>query len=129
MERKIVSVLNLVKTYDNLTALNGISFDVDKGEVFGLLGPNGAGKTTTLECIEGIRKASSGRIVLGDCDPIKDEAKLRCLLGVQLQSSSLPDNITVFEAMALICSIALDLWKWLRNNIIRYQPAKKGDFI
>jgi ABC-2 type transport system ATP-binding protein len=104
MENNMVSVHDLVKAYGKMTALHGISFEVGKGEVFGLLGPNGAGKTTTLECIEGMRKADGGQILVAGCNPGQDEGKLRSLLGVQLQSSSLPDNITVTEAMALICA-------------------------
>ena len=104
MGKEIVSVQNLLKTYGSTTVLHEISFEVNEGEVFGLLGPNGAGKTTTLECIEGIRKADSGSILVAGCNPGHDEGKLRSRLGVQLQSSSLPDNITVSEAMALICA-------------------------
>ena len=63
---KVIEVENLVKKYGKLTAVNGISFQVEKGEIFGLLGENGAGKTTTMEIIEGLRRPTSGKItVLG----------------------------------------------------------------
>ena len=62
MDEYIVEVQDLVKRYANLTAVNGISFKVKKGEVFGLLGPNGAGKTTTLECLEGLRRSDGGTV-------------------------------------------------------------------
>lgn len=100
----VVSVSNLVKRYGSFTAVNGLSFDVKRGEIFGLLGPNGAGKTTTLECLEGIRTANAGTMSVAGCDPNKQSQMLRKKLGVQLQSSSLPDSIKPMEAMELICS-------------------------
>jgi ABC-2 type transport system ATP-binding protein len=104
MNSAVVSVQDLVKTYGSFTAVNKISFTVGAGEVFGLLGPNGAGKTTTLECLEGIRKVNSGRINVAGVNPQTEEHSLRSRLGVQLQSSSLPDSIEVFEALSLFCS-------------------------
>lgn len=104
VESTVVSVENLVKTYGDFKALHGIGFNVKQGEVFGLLGPNGAGKTTTLECLEGMRKPDSGRLRVAGADPQTEEKKLRASLGVQLQSSSLPDCITVSEAMEMICA-------------------------
>jgi ABC-2 type transport system ATP-binding protein len=86
-----IKVENLIKSYGQNTVIKGISFQVNKGEVFALLGTNGAGKTTTLECIEGLRKYDSGKISLGS------------RFGVQLQSSSLPSNIKVIEAFTLFC--------------------------
>ncbi|HEX3011560.1 MAG TPA: ATP-binding cassette domain-containing protein, partial [Syntrophomonadaceae bacterium] len=100
----VVTVKGLIKRYGSVTAVNGISFSVQKGEIFGLLGPNGAGKTTTLECLEGIRKPDDGRMMIDGCDPESDGRELRKRLGVQLQSSSLPDNIRTSEAMALVCA-------------------------
>jgi len=86
--KKVIEVKNLVKKYGKLTAVDDISFYVNKGEVFGLLGENGAGKTTTLEMIEGLRRPTSGKINVLDCDVRK---KLECIkerIGVQLQSSA-----------------------------------------
>jgi ABC-2 type transport system ATP-binding protein len=94
-----ISVNNLVKKYNNYLALNGISFNVAKGETFALLGGNGAGKTTTLECIEGFRKFDSGQIKVLGYSP--DDSNIRRITGVQLQSTSLPDNMTAFEALKL----------------------------
>src|SRR3989304_4038635 len=65
----VIHVLGLVKRYGDTTAVDGISFEVRRGEVFGILGPNGAGKTTPLEMIEGLRKPDSGRITLLGLDP------------------------------------------------------------
>lgn len=99
-----VSVQGLIKRYGNVAAVNEVSFEVRKGEVFGLLGPNGAGKTTTLECLEGMRQADAGLLRVDGCDPQTNGQQLRQILGVQLQSSSLPDGIQPKEAMALICA-------------------------
>ena len=102
MSESAVKINGLVKRYGTFTAVNQICLDVRKGEVFGLLGPNGAGKTTTLECLEGIRKIDSGSLRIAGCDPQRDGRTLRKKLGVQLQSSSLPDNIRADEALQLV---------------------------
>jgi ABC-type multidrug transport system ATPase subunit len=77
MEEAAVSVKGLVKRYGSVTAVDGISFEVKKGEVFGLLGPNGAGKTTTFECMEGLRTADDGVIRVAGCDPVRQQPLLR----------------------------------------------------
>ncbi|MDQ3790967.1 MAG: ABC transporter ATP-binding protein, partial [Actinomycetota bacterium] len=100
----IIEVDNLVKRYGDNTAVDGVSFAVEQGEIFGILGPNGAGKTTTVECIEGLRSPDSGTIRVGGLDPHRDEDALRDLLGVQLQQSQLPEKLRVGEAMELYAS-------------------------
>lgn len=104
MNGPTVIVKDLVKRYGTFMAVDGISFDVRPGEVFGLLGPNGAGKTSALECIEGMRKIDGGRILVAGSDVGSGGKGLRKKLGVQLQSSALPDTIRAVEAMSLICS-------------------------
>jgi ABC-2 type transport system ATP-binding protein len=95
-----IAVNGFCKSYGDLVAVDGISFTVAPGEVFGLLGPNGAGKTTTLECLEGIRQPTSGSLDVMGVDPSRDDRQLRNLIGVQLQSSGLPATMRVDEAMA-----------------------------
>jgi ABC-2 type transport system ATP-binding protein len=99
----IVQVEGFTKFYGSNKVIDNISFDIYPGEIFALLGPNGAGKTSTLECIEGIRKANGGRLLVEGLNPDKDFKKMRKVLGVQLQSSALPDIITVEEAMKMFC--------------------------
>ncbi|TCP49923.1 ABC-2 type transport system ATP-binding protein [Tamaricihabitans halophyticus] len=108
----IIEVAGLVKHYGDHTVLNGVSFTVDQGEIFGILGPNGAGKTTTVECIEGLRVPDAGSVRVCDIDPRRDDDELRQLLGAQLQTSALPDKLTVREALELYSSFYRDPADW-----------------
>jgi len=84
--------------------VDGISFEVQRGEIFGLLGPNGAGKTTTLESLEGLRAPDGGILQVMGVDPTRESRKLRNLIGVQLQTSGLPDSMRVDEVMRFFCA-------------------------
>lgn len=99
-----ISVSSFSKKYGNVTAVDQISFEVRHGEIFGLLGPNGAGKTSTLECLEGLRSPDGGSLRVAGIDPARQFRQLRSRIGVQLQASSLPENIQVDEAMQLFCA-------------------------
>jgi ABC-2 type transport system ATP-binding protein len=101
MMNKIVQVQNLRKTYGPTVAVDGISFKVQEGEIFGMVGPNGAGKTTTVECLEGLREPDAGTIRVLGLDPQQDGGILRERIGMQLQQSNLPDRIRVWEALDL----------------------------
>lgn len=104
MIEAMIDVIGLRKSYGDFLALEDISFKVMEGEIFGLLGPNGAGKTTTLESLEGLRTPDSGKLRVAGVDPERDPRKLNNVIGVQLQSSGLPENITPDEAMKFFCS-------------------------
>ncbi|GIH93120.1 ABC transporter ATP-binding protein [Planobispora siamensis] len=98
---KVIEVDNLRKRYNDRFVVDGVSFTVEEGEIFGVLGPNGAGKTTTVECVAGLRTPDSGSVkVLGGLtgDALKEK------LGVQLQSSALPERLKVWEALDLYAS-------------------------
>jgi ABC-2 type transport system ATP-binding protein len=96
-----VTVDDLRKSYKELQALRGVSFEIAQGEIFGLLGPNGAGKTTTVEILEGYRERDGGTVtVLGE-DPSSAGLDWRERIGVVLQSSSFYDSLTVAENLAL----------------------------
>jgi ABC-2 type transport system ATP-binding protein len=99
MSDTVIQVNALRKTYGKFVALDDISFTVQKGEIFGILGPNGAGKTTTVEIIEGLRKPDSGSVSLCGIDALRETLRIKELIGVQLQSTSLYDNIRVKEAV------------------------------
>src|SRR3954470_7690535 len=100
----IIEVKDLVKSYGGQIAVDGVSFTIEEGEIFGILGPNGAGKTTTVESIAGLRTPDSGTIRVMGLDPQRDNIKLRQVLGVQLQDSELPERIKVWEALDLYSS-------------------------
>jgi ABC-2 type transport system ATP-binding protein len=94
-----IEVEDLRKDYGSLHAVQGISFTVRRGEVFGLLGPNGAGKTTTVEILEGFRERSGGRVTVLGMDPGPRPLALRERIGIVLQSSGLYRHLTVEEAV------------------------------
>jgi ABC-2 type transport system ATP-binding protein len=100
----VVRVEGLVKTYGTTVAVDGISFDVREGEIFGIVGPNGAGKTTAIECLEGLRRPDRGAVSVLDLDPQRDGRVIRMQTGVQLQQSSLPERMKVWEALDLYAS-------------------------
>src|SRR6188472_629631 len=96
-----ISVSDLRKSYGDVEALRGVSFEIAAGEIFGLLGPNGAGKTTTVEILQGYRKRDGGSVtVLGE-DPAQAGGAWRECIGVVLQSSSLYETLTVTEHLTL----------------------------
>lgn len=99
-----IEVQDLHKTYGDVIAVDGISFEVKEGEIFGLVGPNGAGKTTTVECVEGLRRPTSGQVRLLGLDPSRERLVVAERIGVQLQESSLPPRLRVAEALALFGS-------------------------
>jgi ABC-2 type transport system ATP-binding protein len=86
-------------------AVRGVSFAVEKGEIFGILGPNGAGKTTSLEILEGLKKASSGRLVILGLDASSQAAEVKKRIGVQLQSSEYLPYLTLGELLDLFASL------------------------
>lgn len=99
-----VSVENLVVKYKDFTAVKGISFFVNKGEIFGLLGPNGAGKTSTLEAIEGLRPVYGGIIKVLGFDPEKERLKMQEQTGVLLQGVTFFNQLKVIEIVKLFSS-------------------------
>ncbi|CAM5348132.1 ABC-2 type transport system ATP-binding protein OS=Streptomyces violarus OX=67380 GN=FHS41_007229 PE=4 SV=1 [Streptomyces violarus] len=97
----VIEVTDLRKSYAGRPAVDGVSFAVEEGEIFGILGPNGAGKTTTVECVEGLRVPDSGRVRVTGLDPVTEHEATRRVLGAQLQESELQAKLTVREALEL----------------------------
>ena len=97
----IISVTDLRKRYGSLTAVDGVSFEVGEGEVFGILGPNGAGKTTTLEMIEGMRPIGSGTATIDGIDVRSDPREVKRRIGIQLQASAFFDELNLVELLDL----------------------------
>ncbi len=104
-DNSIIKVRNLVKHYGSVHAVNGISFDVYEGEIFGLLGPNGAGKTTTLEIIETLREKTSGEILVGTYQVDKDQNEIKKIIGVQLQAAGYYPSLTLIELIRLFSGL------------------------
>lgn len=97
----IISARGLTKTYGDKTTVKGITFTVEEGEVFGILGPNGAGKTTTLEMIEALRPIDKGSVVLDGIDVSKHPARVKEIIGIQLQSTAFFDKLTLREQLKM----------------------------
>ncbi len=104
-KQPIITVKNLVKKYDDFTAVNDISFEVYEGEIFGLLGPNGAGKTTTLEIIETLREKSSGEITVDGYSIDNDTDAIKKRIGVQLQAAGYYPNLNLSELIDLFSGL------------------------
>jgi ABC-2 type transport system ATP-binding protein len=108
----VISVVNLRKAYGTTRAVDGVSFEVKKGEIFGILGPNGAGKTTTVECLQGLRHPDSGTLRILGLDPARNVREVKRRIGSQLQESALPDRIKVWEALDLFASNVPGAPRW-----------------
>lgn len=126
---KIIEVVELKKSYGDLQAVAGVDFSVQEGEIFGLLGPNGAGKTTTIEMMEGLREIDHGEVYIDQLSVTKERKKVRSMIGVQLQSTSLFDLLTVEEMLKMYGSFyskSLPVAKILEQmNVVE----KKDDFV
>jgi ABC-2 type transport system ATP-binding protein len=104
----VISVRGLVKRYGDLVAVDGIDFDVGRGEVFGLLGPNGAGKTTTVEILEGLRSPEDGEVSVLGVDVRRGADAIKPRIGVSLQTAALYPKLTVAELVDLFRSFYPD---------------------
>ena len=100
-----ISVRDLHKSYGQVVAVDGVTFEVEQGEFFGILGPNGAGKTTTLEIIEGLREPDSGEVTVLGRRPWPRNPALLPLIGVQLQASSFFELLTAREQLRTFASL------------------------
>ncbi|MYW94437.1 ABC transporter ATP-binding protein [Amycolatopsis rubida] len=105
---RLIEVSELRKAYGGRVVVDGVSFSVDRGEIFGVLGTNGAGKTTAVECLQGLRAPDSGTISVLGLDPARDTAELRRRVGTQLQDARLPEKLRVREALSLFASFYPD---------------------
>jgi len=114
--QNVIEIKDLKKIYDlprkerkagnsTFEAVKGTSFNVEKGEIFGILGPNGAGKTTTLEIIEGLKKQSSGQVVVLGLDNLEKGEEIKKRIGVQLQSSEYMNLMSLAELLELFASL------------------------
>ncbi len=105
MQETIISVRDLVKHYGSFEAVKGISFEVQRGEIFGLLGQNGAGKSTTLEIIETLREKTSGEVIVDGFNLDKHPNEIKKIIGVQLQTSGFYPNLRLVELLELFAGL------------------------
>lgn len=101
----LLDVDQLVVRYGSRTAVDGVTFQVNRGEIFGLLGPNGAGKTSTLSAIEGLLNPAGGRVRVDQIDVHADPIGAKARLGVQLQASSFQSELTIEEIARLYAGV------------------------
>jgi len=121
----VIAVEHLRKTYSHhVVAVADVSFEVERGEIFGLLGSNGAGKTTTVECVQGLRTPTGGTVRVFGLDPRTSSGALRGRIGCQLQESRLPDHLKVWEALDLFASLTPGAADW-RTLIKQWGLAEK----
>ena len=100
----ILKVKNLKKIYDDKPAVDGISFEVEKGEIFGILGPNGAGKTTTLEMIETMREIDGGTIHVAGINVAEQPTEVKRIIGVQPQTAAFQDKQKLSEIIEMFAA-------------------------
>ena len=105
MKKQIIKVSSLTKKYDGKAVVNGISFDVKEGEIFGILGQNGAGKSTTLEMIESLRPIDSGEVILDGVDVKKDPKEIKKIIGIQLQSTAFMAKLNLREQIKMFAGL------------------------
>jgi ABC-2 type transport system ATP-binding protein len=104
----VIEVVDLVVRYGSVTAVEGVTFQAEAGEVVALLGPNGAGKTSTIETLEGYRRPTSGRVRVLDLDPVADHERLTRSIGVMLQGGGIYPGIRSLEVLRLFAAFHAD---------------------
>ena len=105
MTESIIEVKNLTKTFNKLKAVDDISFDVKKGEIFGLLGPNGAGKSTTMRMLSTLSRPTSGTAIIGGYDIVKNDTKVRELIGIVSEKMIMYSRLTAKENLQFFGSL------------------------
>lgn len=97
----MIIVENIVKTYNGIHALRGVSFEVRRGEIFGLIGPNGAGKTTLIKVLTTLTRPDSGRALIGGVDVLRSKREVKSLIGVVPQENNLDRDLSVYENLLI----------------------------
>ena len=122
-EMNIIEAKDLLKTFDGLNAVDHITFEVKKGEIFAFLGPNGAGKSTTIKMLTTLLRPTSGEIRLNGFNPVKDSNAVRRSFGIVFQDPSLDDQLTAFENMefhGVIYGIPRDVRRQKIDELLRF---------
>lgn len=119
----IIEVKNLTKKFSGATAVNNISFEVKKADIFAFLGPNGAGKTTTIKMLTTLLEPTKGGAILNGKNPVKDKEVVRRFFGIVFQDASLDDELTALENMqfhAILYSVPKDIRTKRIKHMIKY---------
>jgi len=133
-DNNIIEVKNLTKKFGDFVAVDDISFNVKKGEIFGFLGPNGAGKTTTIKILTTLLKSTRGEIMLNGYDVTKDQHKVRSSFGIVFQDPSLDDELTAYENMefhGMLYKVPKETLKRRIEQLLRIVELwdRKNDFV
>ncbi len=118
----IIEVKNLVKKFEDFTAVDDISFSVNAGEIFAFLGPNGAGKSTTIKILTTLLAPTYGQINVNGFDPVKDQDEVRESFGIVFQDPSLDEELTAFENMefhGILYNVPKDLRRKRIEELLR----------
>jgi ABC-2 type transport system ATP-binding protein len=128
-EQNAIMVQHLNKKYEDVVAVDDVTFSVKEGEIFGIIGPNGAGKTTIVECISGLRNPDKGTVVVLGLNREQHDKELHEIIGVQIQESSLPPNIKVSEALELFASFYPHHADWNELlSLLRIEDKRNAKF-
>ncbi len=130
----MIDVKNLTKKFGALTAVDGIDFDVQKGEIFAFLGPNGAGKTTTIKMLTTLLRPTGGEIRMNGADPLKDQDAVRHSFGIVFQDPSLDDELTAWENLefhGVLYSVPKDLRRRRMEEMLKFVELwdRKDDLV
>jgi ABC-2 type transport system ATP-binding protein len=130
----IITVSNLTKKFGDFVAVDNISFDVKKGEVFAFLGPNGAGKSTTIKMLTTLLHPTGGKIMLNGFDPARNKDGVRKSLGIVFQDPSLDDDLTALENMqfhAVCYNIPKDIRNKRTEELLKFVELweRKNDYV
>ena len=127
-----IEVKNLSKVFGKLKAVDNVTFNVKKGEIFAFLGPNGAGKTTALRCMSGILRPTAGQVIINGVDIQLDQASAKARLAFVPELPSLYELLTVEEHMRFVamCFKTLPIFERLKNDLLeRYDLAEKRNHL
>lgn len=130
----MITVTNLVKKFKEITAVDNISFNVDKGEIFAFLGPNGAGKTTTIKMLTTLLHPTEGSIKVNSFDPVKEQFQTRNSFGIVFQDASLDDELTAYENMefhGVLYKVPRKVLKGRIENLLKFVELwdRKDDLV
>ena len=125
MSAPIIEVESLRKNFGSVVAVDGISFSVDRGQVFGILGPNGAGKTTTLEIMETLQKPTAGSVCIDGLDVEREPWAVKSRIGVQLQSSGFYPELTLVQLLEMFAAL-YNVWIDPPAVLRRFQLEEKA---